>query len=111
MLLIALFGAIPVYAAGPAPPLFLVIVLDGLRPDYVTTDLMPHLRALGEQGVDAPASMYGRPIVEALDGGPDPAEVDVQTREIAAQTEGYRVVLSESVVDSRRYFNYARVER
>ena len=29
----------------------LVIVLDGLRPDYVTPELMPHLHALGERGV------------------------------------------------------------
>jgi arylsulfatase A-like enzyme len=31
----------------------LVIVLDGLRPDYVTPELMPHLHALGERGVVA----------------------------------------------------------
>jgi arylsulfatase A-like enzyme len=29
----------------------LLIILDGLRPDYVTPDLMPHLCALGERGV------------------------------------------------------------
>lgn len=29
----------------------LLIVLDGLRPDYVTPDLMPRLHALGERGV------------------------------------------------------------
>ncbi|MEX2015602.1 MAG: alkaline phosphatase family protein, partial [Candidatus Hydrogenedentales bacterium] len=29
----------------------LVIVLDGLRPDYVTADVMPNLHALGERGV------------------------------------------------------------
>ncbi len=29
----------------------LLIVLDGLRPDYVTPDLMPNLHALGERGV------------------------------------------------------------
>lgn len=29
----------------------LVIVLDGLRPDYVTPELMPNLHALGERGV------------------------------------------------------------
>lgn len=31
----------------------LVIVLDGLRPDYVTPELMPHLHALGQRGVVA----------------------------------------------------------
>ena len=29
----------------------LLIVLDGLRPDYVTPELMPNLHALGERGV------------------------------------------------------------
>ena len=31
----------------------LVLILDGLRPDYVTQGLMPNLYALGEQGVFA----------------------------------------------------------
>jgi arylsulfatase A-like enzyme len=35
-----------------APSRFnLVIVIDGLRPDYITPRLMPHLHALGERGV------------------------------------------------------------
>jgi arylsulfatase A-like enzyme len=38
-------------AAGKADHTALVIVLDGLRPDYVTSDLMPHLHSLGEKGV------------------------------------------------------------
>src|SRR5262245_54309837 len=29
----------------------LLIVLDGLRPDYVTADIMPNLYALGQRGV------------------------------------------------------------
>ena len=33
----------------------LVIVIDGLRPDYVTKENMPHLHALGEAGVIAEA--------------------------------------------------------
>jgi hypothetical protein len=33
------------------PPQYLVIVVDGLRPDYVTPEHMPALRRLGEQGV------------------------------------------------------------
>ena len=34
-----------------APNRHLLIVLDGLRPDYVTPDLMPNLHALGQRGV------------------------------------------------------------
>jgi arylsulfatase A-like enzyme len=33
----------------------LVIVIDGLRPDYITREIMPHLFALGEAGVIAEA--------------------------------------------------------
>jgi len=29
----------------------LVIIVDGLRPDYVTSEIMPHVHALGERGV------------------------------------------------------------
>ena len=36
---------------GNPPNRHLVIVLDGLRPDYVTADLMPNLYALGRRGV------------------------------------------------------------
>ena len=32
---------------------YVVLVVDGLRPDYVTQGLMPNLYALGEQGVFA----------------------------------------------------------
>ncbi|MFA6243651.1 MAG: alkaline phosphatase family protein, partial [Candidatus Hydrogenedentales bacterium] len=38
-------------AAEAPPSQILVIVLDGLRPDYVTPELMPNLHALGERGV------------------------------------------------------------
>ena len=36
----------------PAPPRrHLLILVDGLRPDYVTTEVMPNLAALGQRGV------------------------------------------------------------
>ena len=39
-------------ATGQAPPhTHVVIVVDGLRPDYVTPDLMPRLVALGKRGI------------------------------------------------------------
>jgi arylsulfatase A-like enzyme len=36
---------------GPAPARHLLIVVDGLRPDYVTPEVMPNLSALGRRGV------------------------------------------------------------
>lgn len=38
-------------AGDPSPSRHLLIVVDGLRPDYVTADVMPHLTALGQRGV------------------------------------------------------------
>ena len=35
----------------PPPNRHLLIVVDGLRPDYVTADVMPNLTALGKRGV------------------------------------------------------------
>jgi hypothetical protein len=35
----------------PLPNRHLLIVIDGLRPDYVTADVMPNLTALGKRGV------------------------------------------------------------
>ena len=46
-------AAIPLVASTqrPAPARHLVIVVDGLRPDYVTAEVMPNLSALGRRGV------------------------------------------------------------
>src|SRR5216117_2903279 len=35
----------------PSPRTHLVIVVDGLRPDYVTPDVMPRLFRLGQRGI------------------------------------------------------------
>jgi arylsulfatase A-like enzyme len=47
------FAAVSTHAAEPHSSL--VIVIDGLRPDYITRELMPNLLALGEAGVIAEA--------------------------------------------------------
>src|SRR6476469_4230715 len=48
-----LAAAVTLTAAQKGTPLrrHLVIVVDGLRPDYVTPDVMPTLTALGKRGV------------------------------------------------------------
>ena len=45
------FAVAAAAAPTPAPHTQLVIVVDGLRPDYVTTALMPRLTAIGRRGV------------------------------------------------------------
>jgi arylsulfatase A-like enzyme len=47
---LALLGASPLTAQTPEKPRVLIIVVDGLRPDYVTHELMPTLYALGRSG-------------------------------------------------------------
>jgi len=45
------FGMLALRAQPPARRTHLVIVVDGLRPDYVTPDVMPRLVRLGQRGV------------------------------------------------------------
>jgi len=57
VVLAILLTATPVIPQTPAPPRrgepnkHLLIILDGLRPDYVTPAVMPNLSALGQRGV------------------------------------------------------------
>ena len=44
-------AALPVFTQAPAARQVLVIVVDGLRPDYVTPDAMPRVSALGQRGI------------------------------------------------------------
>jgi len=48
---VAAFGVVALRAQPPARRTHLVIVVDGLRPDYVTPDVMPRLVRLGQRGV------------------------------------------------------------
>lgn len=91
-------------AAGPA-------FKKGLRSGVATsnTDIAPTI--LYVLGIDAPESMYGRAIREALVDGPDPDEVRVMTGSSVTKTPTYALEVSESIVDDRRYFNYARAWR
>src|SRR3954451_20335364 len=50
--LVAVLAVVSLTAcATPALHRHLLIVVDGLRPDYVTADVMPALTALGQRGV------------------------------------------------------------
>ena len=48
---LALVAAMPGVRAQRARTTHLVIVVDGLRPDYLTPDLMPRLLRLGQRGI------------------------------------------------------------
>lgn len=53
LVLVIAFFAVPMQVHAEESPAVLVIVLDGLRPDYVTPEIMPTLHALSEKGVFA----------------------------------------------------------
>jgi arylsulfatase A-like enzyme len=64
-------------------------------------DVTPTVLAL--LGVDGEDGLDGRVLTEALEGGPDPEQVPVETRVHTAAAGGYRAALQISTVDGRRY--------
>jgi hypothetical protein len=48
---VTLAAALASCVSAAEPRRHLLIVVDGLRPDYVTPDVMPNLTALGKRGV------------------------------------------------------------
>ena len=76
-------------------------------------DLAPTLLHL--LGLDAPRTMQGRALVEALRDGPSPTSVRVEstvhTSESASDAAPYAVSAHVSIVDGHRYLDYAEVRR
>jgi arylsulfatase A-like enzyme len=64
-------------------------------------DVTPTVLAL--LGIDGEAGPDGRVVTEALEGGPDPERVAVETRIHTAAAGAYRAALQISTVDGRRY--------
>jgi predicted AlkP superfamily pyrophosphatase or phosphodiesterase len=64
-------------------------------------DVAPTVLAL--LGVDGEAGLDGRVVNEALEGGPDPEQVAVETRIHPVAAGAYRAALQISTVDGRRY--------
>jgi arylsulfatase A-like enzyme len=64
-------------------------------------DVTPTVLAL--LGIDGEAGLDGRAVSEALEGGPDPEEVAVETRVHTAAAAAYRAALQISTVAGRRY--------
>ena len=63
-----LLAAQPVFTQSPAARPILVIVVDGLRPDYVTPELMPRLSSLGQRGIVFRAHHSVFPTVTRVNG-------------------------------------------
>ena len=87
----------------------------GLITDVPTAnvDLAPTLLRL--LGLDAPRTMQGRPLAEAIRDGSTPASADVEaaihTSELASGASSYAVSAHLSSVDGHRYLDYAHVRR
>ena len=89
----------------------------GIRTDVPTgnADLAPTVLWL--LGLPIPPGMDGRVLHELLTEGPDPADVDVRTRQHVAETSwggetgSYRVMVQRSEVDGTAYLDFTRVRR
>jgi arylsulfatase A-like enzyme len=64
-------------------------------------DVAPTILAL--LGIAEANGLDGRVLAEALEGGPDPEQVAVDTRVYTAEAGGYRAAVQLSEVDGRRY--------
>ena len=63
-----LLAAPPVFTQTPAARQVLVIVVDGLRPDYVTSQVMPRVSRLGQRGIVFRAHHSVFPTVTRVNG-------------------------------------------
>jgi len=73
-------------------------------------DIAPTILYLN--GVESPASMQGRPIYEALIGGPDASGLNVEKTEYVVESpEGYRLTAHFSTVSGYQYFDYTDTTR
>lgn len=91
-------------AAGPAFKSGITSSVPSANPDIAPT-------VLHVLGVPAPESMTGRTLLESLVGGPEPGTLDVVSTTYEAKADDYRVEMRESVVDGRRYLDWARATR
>jgi hypothetical protein len=54
-------------------------------------------------GVPDGDALDGRVLAEALDGGPDPEQIAVETRVHIVESDSYRAAIQISTIDGRRY--------
>lgn len=80
-----------------------------IRTPTSNVDVTPTLLYL--LGLDAAlAGMDGRPLTEALAGGPDSEQVPMEVRALSVSNGSYRAVLQESSVGGKRYIDKASRE-
>jgi arylsulfatase A-like enzyme len=72
-----------------------------VRTPVGNVDVTPTILAL--LGVPDGAALDGRVLAEALEGGPDPERMVVETRVHTAESGNYRAAIQISEVDGRRY--------
>jgi arylsulfatase A-like enzyme len=64
-------------------------------------DLAPTILAL--LGIEEADELDGRVLAEAMEGGPDPEQMVVETRVHTVEAAGYRAAVQVSTVDEYRY--------
>jgi arylsulfatase A-like enzyme len=72
-----------------------------VRTPVGNVDVAPTILSL--LGVPDGDALDGRVLAEALDGGPDPEQIAVETRVHAVESDSYRGAIQISTIDGRRY--------
>ena len=72
-----------------------------VRTPVGNVDVAPTILSL--LGVPDGDALDGRVLAEALDGGPDPEQIAVETRVHAVESDSYRAAIQISTIDGRRY--------
>jgi arylsulfatase A-like enzyme len=78
-----------------------------VRTPSANVDVAPTLLKILGLTPSQPMAMDGRVLNEALVGGPDEEKVVMELHSLTVQSKGYRAVLQESRVGSRRYIDKA----
>lgn len=99
------------YAQAPAPHTHLVIVVDGLRPDYVTEDVMPRLYRLGRRGIVFTAHHSVFPTVTRVNASSFVTGAYPETHGLLGNTIYIPSVSATRVLDTGERENLEAVER
>ena len=108
---LVLLLAQPVFTQPPAARQLLVIVLDGLRPDYVTPELMPRVSRLGQRGIVFRAHHSVFPTVTRVNGSSFVTGAYPETHGLLGNTIYVPAVSATKVLDTGNREDLLAVER
>ena len=108
---LVLLAAQPVFTQPPAARQLLVIVVDGLRPDYVTPEWMPRVSRLGQRGIVFRAHHSVFPTVTRVNGSSFVTGAYPETHGLLGNTIYIPAVNPTKVLDTGSREDLLAVER